>query len=59
MQMPLAVFDGTIKVGTEKTAFAEEITLTFGYVPEIPLDLAPATPVDHAPGTNGSTTPLA
>jgi 3-hydroxyacyl-[acyl-carrier-protein] dehydratase len=59
MKMPLAVFEGTIKVGTEKTAFAEEITLTFGYVPEIPLDLAPATPVDHAPGTNGSTTPLA
>ena len=28
---PLATFDGTVKVGTEKAAMAEQITLTFGY----------------------------
>lgn len=54
MKMPLAVFEGTIKVGADKAAFAEEITLAFGYVAEAPV----APPADalgaHAPGTNGS-----
>jgi 3-hydroxymyristoyl/3-hydroxydecanoyl-(acyl carrier protein) dehydratases len=30
-KMPLATFEGTIRVGQEKAAIAEEITLTFGY----------------------------
>ena len=53
MKMPLAVFEGTIKVGVEKTAFAEEITLTFGYLPETPVP-APEVPAAHAPGSNGT-----
>ena len=31
MKMPLATFEGSIRVGQEKAAIAEEITLTFGY----------------------------
>jgi acyl carrier protein len=30
-KMPLATFEGSIRVGQEKAALAEEITLTFGY----------------------------
>ena len=30
-KMPLATFEGSIRVGTEKAVVAEEITLTFGY----------------------------
>lgn len=30
LKMPLATFEGTVKVENEKAAFAEEITLTFG-----------------------------
>src|SRR6202142_1405451 len=32
MKMPLATFEGAIRVGQEKAVIAEEITLTFGYV---------------------------
>ena len=32
---PLAVFEGEIKVGDEKTALAEEIKLTFDYYPTV------------------------
>ena len=31
MKMPLATFEGAIRVGQDKAAIAEEITLTFGY----------------------------
>jgi acyl carrier protein len=31
MKMPLATFEGAIRVGQEKAVIAEEITLTFGY----------------------------
>jgi acyl carrier protein len=31
MKMPLATFEGSIRVGQEKAAMAEEITLTFAY----------------------------
>lgn len=34
IKAPLATFEGTVKVGAEKAAFAEEITLTFGYAPD-------------------------
>src|SRR5690606_13246968 len=30
-KLPLATFEGSIRVGQEKAAIAEEITLTFGY----------------------------
>ncbi len=39
MKMPLATFEGSIRVGQEKAVMAEEITLTFGFVD------APAQPV--------------
>jgi acyl carrier protein len=57
MKMPLAVFEGTIKVGADKAAFAEEITLAFGYVQPAPASPAPDIPI--APdsgqiGTNGT-----
>lgn len=45
MKMPLAVFEGTIKVGTERAAFAEEITLTFGYA-AAPAVAPVATPAE-------------
>jgi 3-hydroxyacyl-[acyl-carrier-protein] dehydratase len=35
MKMPLATFEGAIRVGQEKAAMAEEITLTFGYADAI------------------------
>lgn len=34
LKSPLATFEGAIRVGQEKAAIAEEITLTFGYVEE-------------------------
>jgi acyl carrier protein len=37
-KMPLATFEGSIRVGQEKAVIAEEITLTFGYA------VAPAEP---------------
>ncbi len=42
IKAPLATFEGTVKVGGEKAAFAEEITLTFGYAP--PAQSAPSVP---------------
>ena len=41
-KMPLATFEGAIRVGQEKAAIVEEITLTFGFA-EIP-----AQPVETA-----------
>jgi 3-hydroxyacyl-[acyl-carrier-protein] dehydratase len=32
MKMPLATFEGSIRVGQEKAVIAEEITLTYGFV---------------------------
>ena len=46
IKAPLAVFEGTVKVGGEKAAFAEEITLTFGYV--APAASAPIDPAAEA-----------
>jgi 3-hydroxyacyl-[acyl-carrier-protein] dehydratase len=43
-KMPLATFEGSIRVGQEKAAVAEEITLTFGYADAV---AAPA-PVSEA-----------
>jgi 3-hydroxyacyl-[acyl-carrier-protein] dehydratase len=42
MKMPLATFEGSIRVGQEKTVIAEEITLTFGFV-DAPAAANPAT----------------
>ncbi|MBT5901216.1 MAG: hypothetical protein HOH58_03810, partial [Opitutaceae bacterium] len=38
-KMPLATFEGSIRVGQEKAAMAEEITLTFAYAVAKPGDL--------------------
>jgi 3-hydroxyacyl-[acyl-carrier-protein] dehydratase len=40
MKMPLATFEGSIRVGQEKAAIAEEITLTYGF-----MDAVTKTPV--------------
>jgi len=47
MKMPLATFEGSIRVGQEKAAIAEEITLTFGF----------ADVVSHSPAVNGAKLP--
>lgn len=52
MKLPLATFEGSVRVGSEKAIIAEEITLTFGYVD------APAQPV-AAPVAEASTPPAA
>ncbi len=64
MKMPLATFEGSIRVGQEKAVIAEEITLTFGFVDAVnapvPINVNGSA---HAPGPNGdeeatSPTPL-
>ena len=35
LKSPLATFEGQIRVGQEKAAIAEEITLTFGFAEEV------------------------
>ena len=35
LKSPLATFEGQIRVGQEKAAIAEEITLTFAYAEEV------------------------
>ncbi len=57
-KMPLATFEGVIRVGHEKAAVAEEITLTFGYAEAVtPTALASEqTSVDSAaPVPSGKT----
>ena len=51
MKMPLATFEGAIRVGQEKAVIVEEITLTFGFVD------AAVQPVE-APRTTPSAGPL-
>jgi len=48
MKMPLATFEGAIRVGQEKAVIAEDITLTFAYVESV---VAPAV-------VNGAAQPL-
>ena len=57
MKMPLATFEGAIRVGQDKAVIAEEITLTFGFVDAIspPVSIngtehAEPTPVAEALG---------
>ena len=45
MKMPLATFEGSIRVGQEKAVIAEEITMTFGYAEarnQVPINGAAA-----------------
>ena len=50
MKMPLATFEGSIRVGADKAVIAEEITLTFGFVDivESPVAASPAVPAPAA-----------
>ena len=64
MKMPLATFEGSIRVGQEKAALAEEITLTFGYceampaaAPEAATATAAAAPVSMVNGVEPHVTP--
>jgi len=43
-KMPLATFEGSIRVGQEKAAVVEEITLTFAYVEEVVTPIPVAEP---------------
>ncbi len=49
MKMPLATFEGAIRVGQEKAAIAEEITLTFGFSEVVPQPVAAAVEIAPAP----------
>ncbi len=53
MKMPLATFEGSIRVGQEKAVIAEEITLTYGFVDAATAPV-PIEAVGHAAGINGS-----
>jgi 3-hydroxyacyl-[acyl-carrier-protein] dehydratase len=55
MKMPLATFEGTIRVGQEKAVIAEEITLTYAFVDAVnaPVPINGAT---HPEGVNGNET---
>ncbi len=57
MKMPLATFEGAIRVGQEKAVIAEDITLTFAYV-DVPVVPAAAEPAaTAAPTTENSANP--
>ncbi len=56
-KMPLATFEGSIRVGQEKAVVAEEITLTYGYI-EVPQVLPAAAvgagePIPFKAAVNG------
>lgn len=60
VKMPLATFEGSIRVGQEKAAIAEEITLTFGFMDAVAAPM-PAAESVGASATAGSSpaSPLA
>ena len=62
MKMPLATFEGTIRVGQEKAVIAEEITLTYAFVDAVnaPVPINGATHADAANGAEAApaATPL-
>jgi len=49
LKLPLATFEGQIRVGQEKAAIVEEITLTYAYAEEVapPVLQAPTSAVDE------------
>ncbi|WP_068628648.1 phosphopantetheine-binding protein [Cephaloticoccus primus] len=56
-KMPLATFEGAIRVGQEKTAIAEEITLTFGLKDAPAPAAAPEAEASAASGGAGGAAP--
>lgn len=57
MKMPLATFEGAIRVGQEKAVIAEEFTLTFGLVAAAVEPVAPAAAETPAPAPATSSPP--
>ncbi|ACB77290.1 phosphopantetheine-binding protein [Opitutus terrae] len=61
MKMPLATFEGAIRVGQEKAAIAEEITLTFGFADALvkpePEPAVAATPSEKPRSAESGDTP--
>ena len=49
LKMPLATFEGSIRVGQEKAAMAEEITLTFGLADAVAVEPANPAEVNNEP----------
>src|SRR3954468_12578648 len=58
MKMPLATFEGSIRVGQEKAVIAEEITLTYGFVEATNAPI-PINGVGHVDSHNGEAAPAA
>ena len=56
MKMPLATFEGSIRVGQEKAVIAEEITLTYGFVEaaNAPVAINGATHAEATPEQTAS-----
>ena len=52
MKMPLATFEGSIRVGQEKAVIVEEITLTYGFVDAANAPV-PINGVGHVDTVNG------
>jgi len=52
LKAPLATFEGSIRVGQEKAAIAEEITLTFGYADVVAVDSANPAAAGAAPAAD-------
>lgn len=50
LKLPLATFEGQIRVGQEKAAIAEEITLTFAFADEVAQPAPAAAPSESATG---------
>jgi 3-hydroxymyristoyl/3-hydroxydecanoyl-(acyl carrier protein) dehydratase len=50
MKMPLATFEGAIRVGQEKAVIAEDITLTFAYIDAVVAPAAINGTSQPAPG---------
>ena len=62
MKMPLATFEGSIRVGQDKAVIVEEITLTYGFVDAVsaPVSINGADHPEHAAAAEpvAATTPL-
>ncbi len=51
LKIPLATFEGAIRVGQDKAAIAEEITLTFGYAEAVAVEAGQAPAATGEPAT--------
>ena len=58
-KMPLATFEGSIRVGQEKAAMAEEITLTFAYAESVATPAVPVQAPAPAPAAKDEPSPPA